>query len=245
MISRLSSSLLLAVLPLLAPGAIHAQQAQTALAKKPAPTFRLLRAEDFPPDGMVPAPPERGSEAEKLELAYLHALIASTSPDRLEQARRDDEHEDPTIFNEAMGVDLQTLPATWALLSAVQNDADLAANIAKEHFGRIRPWGVDPTMPSCDAGKGKKPTRSYPSGHATLGYSVGLLLATLAPTRAKAVMERAKDYALSREICGVHFPSDAEASHVIATLAVGRILADPAAAARIAAARAELAKLPS
>lgn len=243
MISRRSSSALLAALTLIAPVAIHAEQAQTAPTSKPAPDFKLLRAEDFPPDGMVPAPPAPGSQAEKLELAYLHALIAGTSPERLEQARRDDAHEDPTIFNEAIGVDLRTLPATWALLAAVQNDADLAASIAKEHFGRIRPWGVDPTLPNCDAGKGKKPTRGYPSGHATLGYSVGLLLATLAPGKAKAVMDRAKDYALSREICGVHFPSDTEASHVIATLAVGRILADPAVASRITAARAELAQI--
>ncbi|MES2451994.1 MAG: phosphatase PAP2 family protein [Pseudomonadota bacterium] len=237
---RLASCLLLAGLTLTAPSTI---QAQAVPAAKPTPSFKLLRAEDFPPDGMVPAPPARGSEIEKLELAYLHALIAGTSPERLEQARRDDAHEDPSIFNEAMGVDLKTLPATWELLTLVHGDANLAANIAKEHFGRIRPWGVDATLPNCDAGKGKKPTRSYPSGHSTLGYSVGLMLATLAPTKAKAVLDRARDYALSREICGVHFPSDTEASHAIASFVVGRILASPAAAPRIAAARAELARL--
>src|SRR5204862_274159 len=99
MISRRSTSVLLAALPLLAPVAIHAEQLQTAPVRKPAPTFKLLRADDFPPDAMVPAPPAPGSDVEKLELAYLHALIAGTSPERLEQARRDDAHEDPTIFN--------------------------------------------------------------------------------------------------------------------------------------------------
>ncbi|NWN13563.1 phosphoesterase, partial [Escherichia coli] len=76
----------------------------------------------------------------------------------------------------------------WELLGLVHNDANLAANIAKEHFARVRPWGIDPTMPNCDAGKGKQPTRSYPSGHSTLGYSVGLMLATLAPAKAVAVL---------------------------------------------------------
>ncbi|WP_216073620.1 hypothetical protein, partial [Acinetobacter baumannii] len=136
--------------------------AQQAPAAKPAKTFKLLRAEDFPADGIVPAPPARGSDVEKLELAYLHALIAGTSPERMEQARRDDAHEDPSIFDQAMGVNLKTLPATWELLGLVHNDANLAANIAKEHFARVRPWGIDPTMPNCDAGKGKQPTRSYP-----------------------------------------------------------------------------------
>lgn len=237
---RISFSLLVAGAWLAAPATLHAQQAPVA---KPAKTFKLLRAEDFPPAGIVPAPPARGSDVEKLELAFLHALIAGTSPERLEQARWDDAHEDPSIFNQVMGVDLKTLPATWDLLTLVHNDADLAANSAKEHFARTRPWGVDPTMPNCDAGKGKKPTRSYPSGHSTLGYSVGLMLATLAPAKAAAILDRARDYALSREICGVHFPSDTEASHVIASIAVERILADPRAADRIMAARAELARL--
>ncbi|NIJ65129.1 acid phosphatase (class A) [Sphingomonas leidyi] len=240
MFLRTRFMLLLAGACLAVPVAVNAQQAPAA---KPAKTFKLLRAEDFPADGIVPAPPARGSDVEKLELAYLHALIAGTSPARMEQARRDDAHEDPSIFDQAMGIDLKTLPATWELLGLVHNDANLAANIAKEHFARVRPWGVDPTMPNCDAGKGKQPTRSYPSGHSTLGYSVGLMLATLAPAKARAVLDRARDYALSREICGVHFPSDTEASHVIASIAVARILASPAAAARIAAARAELARI--
>lgn len=240
MTSRKHFALLLAAACMAAPLAVHGQQTP---APKGTKTFKLLKAEDFPVDGIVPAPAPRGSEAEKLELAYMHALIAGTSPERLEQARRDDAHEDPSIFNEAMGVDLKTLPATWELLSLVHNEGNMAANIAKEHFARIRPWGVDPTMPNCDAGKGKQPTRSYPSGHSTLGYSVGLMLATIAPNKAGAVLARAQDYALSREICGVHFPSDTEASHVIGTIVVERILADPAAAQRIAAARAELARL--
>jgi len=219
-------------------GSLAAQEAPAARAPK---HFEYLRADDFPADGILPAPPARGSEVEKLELAYLHALIADASPKRIEQARWDDAHEDPAIFDQAVGTRLEKLPATWALLRAVQGDAALAATAAKAHFARTRPWGVDPTLPNCDAGKGKQPTNSYPSGHSTLGYSVGLMLATLMPARAPMILDRARDYALSREVCGVHFPSDTEASHVIASIAVARILQDPTAAPRMAAARAELA----
>lgn len=220
------------------PASLAAQDVATAKAPK---RFEFLRAEDFPADGILPAPPARGSEVEKLELAYLHALIADSSPQRREQAHWDDAHENPAIFDQAAGTDLEKLPATWSLLRAVQSDSALAATGAKVHFARIRPWGVDPTLPNCDAGKGNQPTNSYPSGHSTLGYSVGLMLATLMPTRARAILDRAADYALSRELCGVHFPSDTEASHVIAAMAVARILQNTAAASRIAAARAELA----
>ena len=235
-------NLLIAASLIAAPAIVQAQATPVAHATKPVKVLELLHAEDFPADALVQAPPAPGSDVEKLELAYLHALINGTSAERMEQARRDDALEDPTIYNQVMGVDLKTLPATWALLHMVHNDADIIADGAKNHFARTRPWGVDPTLPNCDAGKGKKPTRSYPSGHSTLGYSVGLMLATLAPTKATAVLDRARDYALSREICGVHFPSDTEASHVIGTIVVERILANPAAAPRIAAARAELAR---
>lgn len=209
-------------------------------AAAPAKQMVYLDKADFVPSRILPSPPARGSAAEALELASLHALIAQTTPERMAQARWDDEHEDPSIFNATLGLDLVKLPATWALLKAVQWDVDLAANDSKVYFARTRPWGVDPTMPNCDEGKGKKPTRGYPSGHAMLGYSVGYVLAQLLPDKAPAIMARAADYGLSREICGVHFASDQEASHVIATLAAQKLLADPRLADQVAAARKEL-----
>jgi acid phosphatase (class A) len=132
------------------------------------------------------------------------------------------------------------MPATWALLNTVQNDADLTGNLAKLHFARIRPWGIDPSLPNCDSAKGKKALGSYPSGHAVVGYSVGWALAQLMPDKAPAILARAQDYALSRLICGVHFASDTEASHVIGSVVAARLFADPRLAARIAAARAEI-----
>jgi acid phosphatase (class A) len=203
--------------------------------------FALLDPAGFAPDRTLPPPPAAGSAEEKGELATLRRLIEATTPARMDRARWDDAHEDPSIFDDAAGRKLAGLPATWALLELVHNDADLAANLAKDHFARVRPWGADPSLPNCDAGKGKKPGRSYPSGHATLGYSVGWALAQLLPNRAPAILARARDYALSREICGVHFPSDVEASHLIGTLAAARLFADPRLADRIAAARKELA----
>lgn len=221
----------------------RAQMETPSTGAAPAPVKRMVYLDqaDFRPAQILPAPPARGSAAEALELATLHALIAQTTPERMAQARWDDAHEDPSIFNATLGLDLASLPATWALLKAVQWDADLAAGDAKVYFARIRPWGVDPTMPNCDEGKGKQPTRGYPSGHAMLGYAIGYVLAQLIPAKAPAILARAADYGLSREICGVHFPSDQEASHVMATLAAHKLLADPRLADKLAAARKELA----
>lgn len=202
--------------------------------------FELIDPATIAPAQLLPAPAARGSAAEAFELAEEHKIVAAASPKRLARARQDDAVEDPSIFDKAMGRRLADLPATWALLRTIQNDTDLTIALVKRHFARVRPWGVDPTLPNCDAGKKASPLGSYPSGHSGLGYSVGWTLAQLVPERAPAILARAQDYAQSRLICGVHFPSDTEASHVVATWVAARLLADPRLAARIAAARAEL-----
>jgi acid phosphatase (class A) len=214
--------------------------AQAAPAAEPG--FAYLDARQFNPDQILPAPVAKGSAAEKNELAYLHQIINGASKERMAQATWDDGHEDSALFNAALGIDLKSLPATWALLSIVQDEAAKAATLSKLHFARIRPWGIDPTVPRCDSEPDAKPVKSYPSGHATLGYSVGWVLAHLMPAKASVIMNRAADYATSREVCGAHFPSDTEASHVIGTLVGTSLLADPRLAGRIAAARAELNK---
>jgi acid phosphatase (class A) len=161
----------------------------------------------------------------------------------MEQARWDDVHEDPSIFDAAIGggFEVKKLPATWELLKLVQNEADVTANIAKKYFMRTRPWGIDKTLPYCDSNKpNAKPTNSYPSGHSSLGFSVGPVLAQLLPDKAQAILARADDYAYSREVCGVHFPSDANASRILGAVVAARLLVMPAMQSRIASARAEL-----
>ncbi len=206
-----------------------------------APVLHYLDAADVAPRRMLPAPPPRGSQAEALELATLHRLIAAATSARLAQATWDGEHEDASLFNATLQRDLAKLPATWALLTAVQDEARKVTALAKTEFARLRPYGVDPTMPTCTKINPHKAATSYPSGHATVGYATGWVLARLMPERAPDILARAQDYALSRQLCGTHFPSDTEASHMLATLVADRLLAAPRLAPMIAAARAELA----
>ena len=216
--------------------------AQDATPKpKPPRQFQVLHAADFAPDVVLPPPPAPGSEEEKAEVVAMHTLIDNASPARKAQAKADAELEDPSIFDGVVGAKLESLPATWALLKLVQNEGDVAADLSKVKFGRKRPFAVDSTLPNCDATK--VPVRSYPSGHSTLAYSVGLMLAELMPQKAPAILGYARDYALSRVVCGVHFPSDTDASHTLGSMVTLRLLLEPAVAQRIAAARAELARI--
>jgi acid phosphatase (class A) len=227
-----SAALACLVLPVLAQPACAAE----------ARHLQYLDARHFVPSQILPAPAARGSAEEAFELETLHRLLAKASPERLKQAKVDNDNEDPSLFNNVLGFDLKTKPATWALLTLVQSEADVAAGDSKAFFHRMRPYSVDPSIPFCEhkPDPAKPEYKSYPSGHTTLGYSVGWVLAHLMPQKADIIMARAKDYGMSREYCGAHFASDIEASHVIGTLVGIDLLADPRLADRIAAARAEL-----
>lgn len=200
--------------------------------------LHYLSADEIRPALVLPAPPAPGSIQEKGELAELHAMIAAAPPTRLDQARWDDQHETPALFDRTLGLELEKYPLTWALLREVQEEGDAAASVAKAYFQRTRPRGVDATIPICV--KTGKPAKSYPSGHATLGYSTGFVLAHLLGGRSAAILDRAADYATSRELCGVHFPTDLEASHALGTLVASKLMAIPAFRAKFDAARQEL-----
>jgi DNA-binding beta-propeller fold protein YncE len=231
-----------------APGAKRAQPVAgsftvlvLAPVEKGKKALQYLNAANYEPTRLVPAPAAKESPEEAIELKRSHALIDGASPERKAQAKADSDNEDPSIFDAATGRDLKSLPNTWALLKLIQGETDLAINDSKIKFGRIRPWGVDPTIINCENEPGAKPTRGYPSGHSGLGYSVGWTLAQLIPNQASVILARAKDYALSREICGAHFASDTEASHVIGTMTALTLFNDPRLAGLYDAARAELA----
>lgn len=221
-----------------------AQMADTAKPAKAPKAFKLLYPADVAPSLLLAAPYAKGSAEEAAELAEVRRIVTTASPARLAQARRDDEVEDPSIFDATIGggFEAKKLPMTWALLRLTQNEADRTADLAKKRYARIRPWGIDPTLPNCDAGKGKSPLGSYPSGHSSLGYSVAPMLAMLLPDHGDAIHGRARDYAMSRIVCGVHFASDTEASHVIGASVATRLMTMPQVQIQIAAARAELRK---
>jgi acid phosphatase (class A) len=85
-----------------------------------------------------------------------------------------------------------------------------------------------------------RPLRSYPSGHATLAFSVGVVLADLMPEKSQAILARAADYAYSREVCGDHYHSDVDASRALGTAVGIMLLESEAAKPQIEAARTEL-----
>ena len=77
---------------------------------------------------------------------------------------------------------------------------------------------------------------SYPSGHASLGWAWGLILAEMAPERANALVARGQAFGQSRVICGVHWQSDVTQGRIIGAATVARLHADPVFRAQVDAA---------
>jgi len=213
-----------------------------ATAPNPRRTLQVLTAEQVDPGRLVPPPAKDGSDLQRLDLAVVEQVYGGRSPQRRAQAEWDNKHESVELFFATLGpqFDLKKLPATAKLITEVDNEQSVVANIAKSYFKRNRPWAIDPTIVACDYKPGAAPLTSYPSGHATLSYSMGYVLAQLMPEKGQAILARAQEYAFSRVVCGAHYPSDIEASHILATEMVMMMLENPAFHAQFLSAKAEL-----
>jgi acid phosphatase (class A) len=204
--------------------------------------LHVLTLEQVDPSRLLPPPAVDGSDLQKADLAEVERVYKSRSPERRAQAEWDDKHESVELFFATLGprFDLAKLPVTAKLLQTVDNEQSVVANIVKRHFLRNRPWAIDPSLVACDYKPNAAPLTSYPSGHATLSYSEGYLLAALMPEKAQPILSRASEYAYSRVVCGAHYGSDIEASHVLGTELAMMMLQNPAFAAQFEASRAEL-----
>ncbi|GAA0525057.1 acid phosphatase (class A) [Rhizomicrobium palustre] len=219
---------------------IYACLAAMAFAAIPAFASDQLLLTPDAPARMLPAPPPDGSAEQKREMAELLRLQKTTSATAYEKADKDDKTESVTAFAEILGpwFDMKALPKTAALFQQVRTEEKAAAKTAKTYFLRNRPWVLEPSLKTCTRDDPQQ--SSYPSGHATLGYSFAVVLAHLLPDDATKIMARAKEYAENRLVCGVHYRSDIVAGQVLGTVVSEELLANANFKAEFEAAQAEL-----
>lgn len=195
---------------------------------------------------LVPAPPAPGSAAQARDAAAAKAAVALHGGPRWTMAAGDAQLTIAALaqdFSCALGLELspQTTPKTLALLTHATPDLALSTAAAKAAYKRPRPFTVD-RAPICtpDQIGFLRNDGSYPSGHSTIGWGWGLILAELAPDRADAILERSQAFAFSRMVCNVHWLSDTEAGRTMAAAAVAKLHGDARFRADLEAARAEL-----
>jgi len=146
-------------------------------------------------------------------------------------------------FSCSLGISLSQAktPKTFALLQRTVIDAGGATNEAKNFYRRPRPYMVN-DKPNCtpEADAALRASPSYPSGHSSAGWAIGLVLSEISPTQTNAILERARAFGESREICNVHWRSDVQAGQLVASAVVARLHAEAAFRDDVAAARAEV-----
>jgi len=186
--------------------------AQTA--PQPAPTgyFGASAPELF---AFLPPAPTTGDARDAADRAIFRATRALDGSARWTLARRDDDLTVGGLLNAfacSLGAALsqENAPRLAALVARMSVDSNASVVSVKSRYQRKRPFLVD-EGPICLAREGFLLTSfDYPSGHSTLGWATGLVLAEIAPDRAGVILARARAFGESRVICGVHNASAVE-----------------------------------
>ena len=220
--------------------------AQTAPAAKPSPSRGYLG--EAAPDTLkiLPAAPKAGDIRDRADRAAFLATRPLKDTPRWALAIKDVNQF--TVVQEmrcAIGTELNptNAPKTFALITRMAPDVSRATNHPKDFYGRKRPYLIDegPICVNKDPALAASP--DYPSGHATWGWSVALVLAELAPDRATEILTRGRAYGESRMVCGVHSMSAVEAARTNASALVAGLHGSAEFRSDLEAARAEVAKV--
>jgi len=186
-------------------------------------------------------PPSAGSP---IAAADRLSMRPQVSEERLAQARVDLAFDAFAIFRPVLGEEFtrERFPQTAALLTATVQSVNAAVSAAKRAHPRPRPYAEDRSLLRCDDPENPSLDDSYPTGHGAGGWALALVLAELLPSRADAILQRGRDFGESRIICGYHFPSDVDASRLVAAGGVARLHGEADFRRQLEAARRELAR---
>ena len=89
----------------------------------------------------------------------------------------------------------------------------------KYKYARVRPYVLDRNLKNLE----ETDWAAYPSGHAANSYINAYVYSELAPEFSDFFIKDAYDMAHSREVIGVHYPSDSEASRIFARQFVNKL----------------------
>jgi acid phosphatase (class A) len=208
----------------------------------------LLRADDIKPGDYLTArhpdaatllapPPLPGSAEDAADMAAVVAVHKSCSTNDAAIAFSEKKFSIFT-FSPAIGSFLRpgALPKTEAFFERVQKEAAAVTDTAKDYWKRPRPYTVDPSLAS---GKLEK-SFSYPSGHATEGMVLALVLVELFPDKHDGILAIGRDIGWHRVWIARHYPTDIYAGRVFAQAIVREMKSNPAFKHDLAEAKSEV-----
>jgi acid phosphatase (class A) len=169
---------------------------------------------------ILPPPPVIGDQRDDLDRAIFKATRSQEGSARWKMAAGDDDYFIPAMlkdFSCSLGAapNKNNAPRLSAMLTRIAQDSSDVAVGAKSKYARQRPFLVDEGKICVARGGYLETSFDYPSGHATEGWAIALVLAEMLPSRATEILARGRAYGDSRIFCGVHNASAVEAGRLV------------------------------
>lgn len=105
----------------------------------------------------------------------------------------------------------ENFPATTQLLLNCIQDIRVTEFRLKKHFKRPRPYHLEPRLSPLT----RISSPSFASGHTLWAFTEAYIFSEIIPEKREEFLKRADEVRWSRELMGIHYPSDNEASRVI------------------------------
>ena len=180
----------------------------------------------------IPPAPKEGETRNTLDWEIFVKTRTLEGSERWKLAQADDSYRPADLlknFSCAVGVQLtpENSPALAGILARTTIDAGMAAEVAKQLYRRTRPFMHNPGNICIARTPGLEASFDYPSGHGSLGWIAGLVVAQLAPDRASEALARGRAFGESRVVCGLHNMSAIEAARTNAAGVFAAVQASP------------------
>ena len=132
-----------------------------------------------------------------------------------------------------------SLPVTANFMAKLWADGSYYFWSLKFKYNRTRPYMLDKRIKHLDDTN----FQAYPSGHSSASWVAAFVYDEILPEHKTLFEKNAYDMAFSREILGVHFPSDSEAGRIFARQLVDQLLENEEFKQNLANAKAEVLRV--
>jgi acid phosphatase (class A) len=198
---------------------------------------------------LVPLSPKEGSAAFMLDQEIAAKYVASDEEQRKEQAAKDailSFPEATDTFNIVLDVKIleENIPHFYMILRRTLADAGLSTYTAKNYYQGQRPFMVNNILtctPEDEEALNKD--GSYPSGHTAAGWAWALILTEVFPDQIDVILERGRQFGISRNVCNVHWHSDVFNGRMMGAAAVAALHANTDFLIDLEAAKTEIRQL--
>jgi acid phosphatase (class A) len=178
---------------------------------------------------LLPPSPTWGTPRQLMDEALNAEALALEGTARFHLATKDADLDFPAAadnFSCALGVEISAdkTPVLYDLMRRTMTDAGHSTKLAKDKYQRKRPFQINGKK-TCtpDDEAFLRDNGSYPSGHATIGWTWALILAQISPGKSNAVLERGRSFGDSRVICNVHWQSDVVEGRLLGAAVVAKL----------------------